>query len=869
LESRREFSKDKHKKRLSDVLRTKNLTKHNRDSNAVELITILLEICGQGPNETVVTEQTKGFFRFFQQHFIHHHELQGRYSNESGAGRYPQWRKLWELLGVAEKVGAAANVEEFKGEEFANAWTYRWAIEQAIFITLIKNEGWMTPFFYQLYLKARYTGRTKKEKAIFADHSIADRWVPVVRDYWSENGELYHANADGNLEMQPCASVEMVDEHICKNREVYLRNSPWNFSLSALENEQRSRQSANRQPGQPNAVSPSNSPSSRSSATVEGSAGVGQPVWKTNSNGSMGMKMLNIAEAAATLDAKLRSVNKELVDILVEHPAEIEALTAFALYCVNLSKEEDVDLSICHFLVDKTLELKLLDHKSGEAIKTRTTAWNDALSAGIPWPQTYNQDTSIETGADKAPSSPSVQMRKPPISVSSSQVHANLESLMSYKVPSVERRRMDGQATVAVYRNEENKTKPWQEVYYDSSIMVSQQYKVNIPGLLDMGEGRALNDGFGETSYNLVSIHPTPLGILSGMKAWSYSIDADIAKFMKEALGHLCDDERMDAIPIPDTEVKRALSGCTHVMSHFEHIDVLGNGTYGLVCKSLLGGADGVIVAIKFEFFSVDELRHFILSLYQATRVRHIGVAKILSYFPVEVKPIKERCQNHFQEVLKVNIALVQECGECTLYDKIVEIHEHMESLKRMFTGGRITVELYNVSMTEVLKEVWEILDHLLDVVSALAAKGITHRDLKPINIIFSGGVWKIIDFGEARHRPKFIDELSFLRGTDGYMPPLEGGRSPKHDPYSLGCIGYEMLAGPCKVPDNADLRARASMEQIFQDMFCVDDSLVPIISEFADILSQMTSVREEINDCSIEAVAAKAMTAKMRRFFI
>src|SRR5207253_1990003 len=35
--------------------------------------------------------------------------------------------------------------------------------------------------------------------------------------------------------------------------------------------------------------------------------------------------------------------------------------------------------------------------------------------------------------------------------------------------------------------------------------------------------------------------------------------------------------------------------------------------------------------------------------------------------------------------------------------------------------------------------------------VAAAAAAGVVHRDLKPQNIFYDGGTWKILDFGVAR----------------------------------------------------------------------------------------------------------------------
>ncbi|MBI4819478.1 MAG: protein kinase [Deltaproteobacteria bacterium] len=81
---------------------------------------------------------------------------------------------------------------------------------------------------------------------------------------------------------------------------------------------------------------------------------------------------------------------------------------------------------------------------------------------------------------------------------------------------------------------------------------------------------------------------------------------------------------------------------------------------------------------------------------------------------------------------------------------------------------------------------------------------GIIHRDLKPGNIFVQqiGGeeVFRVLDFGLAR--VKDLPSLTLpnqVFGTPGYMPPeqVTGERiDARSDIYSLGCVGFEGLAG-------------------------------------------------------------------------
>jgi formylglycine-generating enzyme required for sulfatase activity/serine/threonine protein kinase len=78
----------------------------------------------------------------------------------------------------------------------------------------------------------------------------------------------------------------------------------------------------------------------------------------------------------------------------------------------------------------------------------------------------------------------------------------------------------------------------------------------------------------------------------------------------------------------------------------------------------------------------------------------------------------------------------------------------------------------------------------LAEALGALHAHGLSHRDIKPDNIIFVGGVPKLADIGlVAAH-----GQRSFV-GTEGYVPP-EGPGGVSADLYSLGKVLYEASMG-------------------------------------------------------------------------
>ena len=153
-----------------------------------------------------------------------------------------------------------------------------------------------------------------------------------------------------------------------------------------------------------------------------------------------------------------------------------------------------------------------------------------------------------------------------------------------------------------------------------------------------------------------------------------------------------------------------------------------------------------------------------------------------------------------------------------------------------------------------------EVVGILRDVSRALAyahERGIVHRDIKPDNVLITGGSATVTDFGIAKAisasrtagTGATLTQVGTSIGTPTYMSPEQAAGDPdadhRSDIYSFGCMAYELLAGQPPFTDKTPRKLLAA--HMGEKPKAVTDFRPDVPSALADLV--MRCLAKEADD--------------------
>jgi len=250
---------------------------------------------------------------------------------------------------------------------------------------------------------------------------------------------------------------------------------------------------------------------------------------------------------------------------------------------------------------------------------------------------------------------------------------------------------------------------------------------------------------------------------------------------------------------------------------------------------------------------NVGDLRRGMQPLIRGYRfIRRLGSTEHSGVYLVE------REATHLQVVLKVLRQVQGNGDDIAAFDRFLQEYETIAEMDhpnivRIYDLGvaddhaHIAMEYLDggdlrnrIDAGVCLSDAVSYLRQIASALSAVHAKNVLHRDLKPGNIMLrKDGSVALIDFGLAK-RAKLqleITDKGEIFGTPYYMSPEQGHGAPvdeRSDIYSLGIIFFELLTG------DKPYKAESAMGIVYKHAHSPIPLLPPHVAQYQALINLM-----------------------------
>ena len=276
-----------------------------------------------------------------------------------------------------------------------------------------------------------------------------------------------------------------------------------------------------------------------------------------------------------------------------------------------------------------------------------------------------------------------------------------------------------------------------------------------------------------------------------------------------------------------------ARSGSLGRLGHYEILEVLGSGGFGIV------------------FRASDE------------KLQRVVAIKVLSPQLAATSPARKRFLREARSSARVrhgNVVQVYEVGEQPLPYIAMEF----------IPGETLQQRLDRVGPLEAA-EVVHVGLQIAEGLAAAHAQGLIHRDIKPANVLIEAGPHrhvKITDFGLARAADDAsMTQTGVVAGTPMFMAPeqVNGDRlDHRADLFTLGSVLYTMCSG--RPPFRANT-ALAVLQRVAEDTPRPIHEIIPEVPTWlCDVISRLHAKKPEDRFASAQEVADLLVKASATR---